>query len=93
MTVAGSDKQNSAVGIMGKQKFYQDFPITFSFIIRQNSNVFKLIYTIGFFGYYTLSFYTIVIQNKHFAAFEVFIYHVFLFVSQQQQVNIIFFSA
>lgn len=58
------------------------FRIAFSLVFWHCSNVFDLKYTVTFIGNDTLAFDTIVIEDKHSAAIDISINHIFLLIRQ-----------
>lgn len=91
--IAGSDKQRSAVGITGKEKINQFFAVSPSTTAGNNRNVFKLVNALRLFGNDTFGFDAVVVQNKHVAAVEIPVYHTFLLIGGQQEVEVFSFIA
>jgi hypothetical protein len=82
-TVPGSDKQGFTIRVMGAHEFDQCLPIYFSLTDGLNPDVLELIGAVRFHCNQAFSFHTVVIQNEHFAAFEILIHHAFLLIRQQ----------
>ena len=59
--------------------------------VGNNRNIFQLVNALRLFGNDTFGFDSVVVQNKHVAAVEIPVYHAFLLVGCQQEVEILSF--
>ena len=77
-------KKSGLAGVLGGKKTDHRFPIAFPLAVRYCGNIFNLKDTSSFVRYDAHAFHPVIIQNIHAASVQIAIYHIFLFICQQQ---------
>lgn len=89
--ISRTDKHDGTSAlIVSKEIINQPFSVSFALGGGTNGYVFYFVNTLSFTRHYRDSLQTVIIEGKHLTSFQIFVYHAFLFICQQQQIQELF---
>ena len=89
--ISRSDKHDGTSAlIVSKEIINQPFSVSFALGGGTNGYVFYFVNTLSFTRHYRDSLQAVIIEGKHLTSFQIFVYHAFLFICQQQQIQELF---